>query len=595
MDLSAWRGGRLVVGRIGAFAVSIVLLFAGTAGVALYQLNRISEQLEEFTETEIPLTRIVTEARQLQLAQHFALERILRLQVEGGDARRPLLDEATAVFRKRGAELEREIERGIQIAQAARAISSDAADEYRSMDERLLALQREHLEFEEQAEQLIRLIHTDERADLSHLFDVVEREAQDVDRHAERLLLELGSFMEETAWQVEVHGRKAIGTIALVAALGAILATIFGAYVLFSTFSHMQRRREVEEALQASEARHQANLSTLQASAAELATLAGQADITRHLEQQLGAALAVAWVEVRLGPESGRESSVTEPISFRGERLGVICCGPKFSGTSFSAEERQLVKSIAEQAAVAVPNAITIQALRQANESLLRNARLVAIGEFAAAVAHGIRNPLAGIRASAQLAHKKAQDGPLADSLATIMAEADRLNQRIRSLLDFSRPRDLSLRKVDLRELVGSVSSTIANLSGSVETRVVSELTREPLAWYVDPEYLEEALLELSVNALRAMPDGGELRLRLERHESMARISVADTGSGIPEGVRDRVFDLFFTTHPEGTGMGLATVKKIIEAHNGTLELLRTGPEGTMFRVDLRLRPGSES
>jgi len=171
--------------------------------------------------------------------------------------------------------------------------------------------------------------------------------------------------------------------------------------------------------------------------------------------------------------------------------------------------------------------------------------------------------------------------------METIMAEADRLDQRIRSLLNFSRPYDPVLRKTDLRELLGSVSRLITRLPESAGTRVTTELTREPVEWEVDPDYLEEALLELSLNALRAMSNGGELRLSLERRGRVASISVSDTGSGIPEGVRDHVFDLFFTTHPEGTGMGLATVRKIIEAQDGTLDLLRTGPDGTVFRVDL--------
>ena len=195
---------------------------------------------------------------------------------------------------------------------------------------------------------------------------------------------------------------------------------------------------------------------------------------------------------------------------------------------------------------------------------------------------------MAGIRAAAQAAHKKAPEGAPGEALATIMAEADRLNQRIRSLLNFSRPYDPALRKTDLRELLGSVSRLITRLPESTGRRVITELPREAVEWEVDPDYLEEALLELSLNALRAMPDGGELRLRLERHGRVASISVSDTGPGIPEGVRDRVFDLFFTTHPEGTGMGLATVKKIIEAHDGTLDLLWTGSDGTVFRVDLR-------
>ncbi len=587
MDSASRREARVVTAGISIFVVSMLVIFALVARVALYQLNRIYAELEEFTETEVSLTRIVTRVQQRQSEQLLALERGLRQHATGSDADGKLLEEAIAVFRTHGDEIERDVGKGIEIVRTAGAISSPASDEYSHMEELLRALQRDHSEFDALAGELIETIRSDPRADIAALLEGVERESRDTGRHAESLLLELGSFMEETGWQVEIHGQRAIQTIGLVAVLGALGVVVFGAYVLFSTLSHMRKRRRVEEALRSSEARHQADLSTLQDSAGELATLATEAEIRRYLEQQLTQALALEWAEVRLGTEPGDVGAASERISFGGELLGTIGCGPKSSGAPLSAAERRLLKSVAEQAAVALHNARTIQALRRANESLLRNARLVAVGEFAGAVAHGIRNPLSGIRAAAQAAHKKAGPGPSADVLARIMGEADRLDHRIRGLLDFSRPHELSLRKIDLRELLESVALSVTQLPESNGKHVIPEVPRDRVEREVDPDYLEDALLELAVNALRAMPEGGELRLRLERDAGGTSLSVEDTGAGIPKGVRDRVFDLFFTTRPDGTGLGLATVKRIIEAHGWTLELERTGDDGTLFRIEL--------
>jgi signal transduction histidine kinase len=504
----------------------------------------------------------------------------------GGGASSALLDEAIAAFQEQGEEIELELQRGMAIAEAAARISSDTADEYRHLEEMLLGLRREYEEFEAKAGALIGAIRTDGRPDVRALVEDVERAAGTTRRQAEGLLLELESFMEETGWQVEAHGDKAVRTIGLVALAGAIVVVIFGAFVLFSIFSHMEKRRRVEEALRSSEVRHQADLSALQDSAAELATLASELEIRRRLEERLTAALDLERAEIRLDADGEGNGGEREVLSFRGEPLGTILCGPKRSGEPLSPQERRLLRSVAQQGAVALHNARTIQALREANESLLRNARLVAVGEFAGAVAHGIRNPLSVIRAAAQAAHRKSQPGPSADTLKTIMAEADRLDHRIGSLLYFSRPHELSLRKVDLRDVLRSVSRTVSSLPERAGTRIVTELPPDPVDWEVDPDYLEDALVELSVNALRAIPSGGELRLHVEPQGRGVAITVADTGPGIPEGARARVFDLFFTTRPDGTGMGLATVKKIVEAHGGALGLERTGPEGTVFRIE---------
>ena len=326
---------------------------------------------------------------------------------------------------------------------------------------------------------------------------------------------------------------------------------------------------------------------TLENSSTELALLGADREIVQYVSAQLRDTLALESAEVLLGPGVPDGPAIVEPISFRGDRLGSIACGLKRSGAPFSAAERDLVRGVAAQVAVALHNAATIQALSEANEALVRNVRLAAIGEFAGAVAHAIRNPLAGIRATAQLAQRKTEEAASADALETIVGEADWLERRIRGLLDFSRPYALSRRTTDLGELVHSVARSIQRRNDAQAARVVVDVPEGAAEWDVDPAYLEEALTELSVNALRAMPDGGELRLELRTSERSAVITVQDTGSGVPEGVRDLVFDLFFTTHPQGTGMGLATVKKSVEAHGGRVEVERTGPGGTAIRLEL--------
>ncbi len=326
----------------------------------------------------------------------------------------------------------------------------------------------------------------------------------------------------------------------------------------------------------------------LEEASSDLAALETEPEMAGYLESLLTDTLGCAWARVELGRDGGDgpDAALHEEIRFRSERLGAIACAVKRSGAPFSAAECDLVRGLAAQTALAVHNARTLRALRSAQERLLRTERLAAVGEFAGAVAHGIRNPLAGIRAAAQVAHLRASSGELAvESLANVLVEADRLDHRIRSLLDFSRPYPLRVERVDLEALVSRVAEALADRAAAQGVTV--ERATQPAAIDADPDYLEEALLELGCNALRAMPQGGKLAIALELAADTVVVEVSDTGSGVSEGVRDRVFDLFFTTRPEGSGVGLATVRKIVELHGGRIALARSDAAGSSFRVAL--------
>lgn len=324
----------------------------------------------------------------------------------------------------------------------------------------------------------------------------------------------------------------------------------------------------------------------LERSSGELATLAEEREIAAHVEDELRSGLALEWAELRLGTRSAAGASVAEPVRFRGEPLGLLACGPKQSGAPFAAAEIDFVRGLASQTALALHNARAIRALREAQQALLRAERLAAIGEFAGAVAHGIRNPLAGIRAAAQLASQQADGGPLEESLVSVIAEADRLDLRIQSLLDFSRPYEPRRRESDLGALLHAVRGALAPRATQLGIEIAVTADPRTAAAVLDPDYLEEALLELAANALRSMQPGGRLVLRVEPTPGGgAALRVCDTGAGIAPGVRDRIFDLFFTSRPGGTGIGLATVKKIVEANGGSIALEASDASGTTFLI----------
>lgn len=325
----------------------------------------------------------------------------------------------------------------------------------------------------------------------------------------------------------------------------------------------------------------------LEAIGAELAGVSSEEEILRLVERRCRDELNVEWVRfARQAPRPG-EAALVEPVRYLEKALGSLACGSKRSGAPFAERERELLRGLAAQTALALENAHSLEKLRQAQEMLIRSERLAAIGEFAGSVAHGIRNPLSGIRATAQAA---LEDDPeeRAAALDAILHETDRVDQRIQALLDFSRPFDPRPRRVDLRAMLGDVSRAFERRARrqSVEVRV--ETGSEPLGVETDADYLEEVLLELVGNALRVVPEGGRITLEASaREDGGCAIRVRDTGPGVPEGLRERIFELFYTTRSGGTGLGLATVRKIVGRLGGSVVLERSGAEGSVFRIDL--------
>ncbi|HEX2645962.1 MAG TPA: ATP-binding protein, partial [Candidatus Dormibacteraeota bacterium] len=217
---------------------------------------------------------------------------------------------------------------------------------------------------------------------------------------------------------------------------------------------------------------------------------------------------------------------------------------------------------------------------------------LASIGQLAAAVAHGLRNPLASLRAAAQLARHRVEAPAAREPLDAIVEQVDRLDQRIAHLLQFSRPAPFH----PLRERVETlIDAALAGFSELLPRRRVelSVDTRASLPdVQVDPMRLEQALTELVSNALDAMPDGGRLQVvtRAEAEDGSARdvtIEITDTGQGIPAEILPNLCEPFFTTRPEGTGLGLAIAKRYIEEAGGRLDITSVVGRGTTVRIRL--------
>jgi signal transduction histidine kinase len=231
--------------------------------------------------------------------------------------------------------------------------------------------------------------------------------------------------------------------------------------------------------------------------------------------------------------------------------------------------------------------------LRRTQVKLVQSEKLASIGEMSAAVAHGLRNPLASLRAAAQFALKRPESPASREQLGAIIDEVDRLDRRITHLLSFSRPAPFHPTREGVTQLVEGVLPAFTQLLEQRKVELRLDLPADLPDIRVDPLQLEQTLVEIVSNALDAMPEGGRLVIAGKR-EPMSPggpdgivLEITDTGGGIPEHALPQITQPFFTTRPEGTGLGLAIAKRYVEQNGGRLEVASQLGEGTTVRVRL--------
>jgi PAS domain S-box-containing protein len=226
------------------------------------------------------------------------------------------------------------------------------------------------------------------------------------------------------------------------------------------------------------------------------------------------------------------------------------------------------------------------ESLRAADERLREQASLVRLGEMAAVVAHEVKNPLAGIRGAIQIISSRL---PPASKDAAIMGEViariDALNEMMKELLLFARPPRLQLTPVDIVALARQTTELIAGDSAMASVRFDIEGMAPTLR--ADPELLRVVLVNVVLNAAQAVRCDGAVRISIAGDDQVCRIAIADTGPGIPSSIRDRIFVPFFTTKSRGTGLGLPTAKRFVDAHHGRINVDCPPGAGTIVTIEL--------
>jgi signal transduction histidine kinase/uncharacterized protein YigA (DUF484 family) len=291
------------------------------------------------------------------------------------------------------------------------------------------------------------------------------------------------------------------------------------------------------------------------------------------------------------------------PLKFQGQVVGTLTVMDDRPEKNFRPEDVQLLELLAPQVTVWIRNARLYQELQEridaqhlAENRLVRSARLAAVGEMAAGVAHELNNPLTTVIGFVELAIGEIPEGStLRSDLELVLKESQRAREVVRRLLEFSRPSENQRIRTDINELVEDVLNLVHHLTVTGGIQVSIDLCDE-LPWVsVDPAQIKQVLLNLVHNSIQAMSGGGELIIKTghSRQDNVEwlTISVSDTGVGIASENMERIFEPFFTTRPagQGTGLGLSVSYGIVTDHGGYIEAQSQPGKGSHFTVYLPL------
>ncbi len=234
------------------------------------------------------------------------------------------------------------------------------------------------------------------------------------------------------------------------------------------------------------------------------------------------------------------------------------------------------------------------EATRKLGHELQTADRLSAISRISSGVAHEVKNPLNAILLHVEVARAKLAQGntDVAPQMEIISREILRLDRVVKTFLDFTRPVELNLSSVPVEDLLNELVDLARPQAQSAGIRIGVQQEANNAEVRVDRDLMKQAMLNIVVNAMEAMPQGGDLRFESSVVEDSAEIRISDTGGGIPPELREKIFRLYFTTKKEGSGIGLAMTFRIVQLHDATIDFSSEPGKGTTFELRLPLSIG---
>ena len=295
---------------------------------------------------------------------------------------------------------------------------------------------------------------------------------------------------------------------------------------------------------------------------------------------------------VELARREGLVSLLSVPLIFSGQTIGALSVYTA-RPYNFSNEEIKILGALAELSAIAIEKARLYERVVDVEELLRQNEKLSALGLLAAEVAHEIRNPLTVMKLLYHSLNLKFDEkDPRSKDAQIIEAKIEHLNKIVEQILDFARTTEPKFTPVNVNDLVDELSLLVRHKLANQGVKLVRDLQAELPLVLGDATQLEQAFLNLILNAAEAMPDGGSLTIKTTALQS-AQVAVAfkDTGGGMTKEQQERAFKtVLATTKAKGTGIGLAIVGRIVETHHGQIRILSRPGRGTTMRITLPVK-----
>ncbi|MEO8167658.1 MAG: ATP-binding protein, partial [bacterium] len=267
---------------------------------------------------------------------------------------------------------------------------------------------------------------------------------------------------------------------------------------------------------------------------------------------------------------------------------GVLLIGPTVSGRPYSTDDVEFFAFFANGVSIAAENSMLLDKIRSEEVRVVKMEKLAALGRLTAGIAHEFRNPLNIISTSAQTILRNPDNLPLLRETGKyIIEEADRLSRTVDEFLQFAKPHTPTWVREEINNVIDNVMHALRGpaIENNVRLQKSIEGSIPPIT--TSPHHVERALINLGLNAIEAMPQGGELTILLEAKDTSAiTINVRDIGPGIPTEYQARLFDPFFTTKPSGTGLGLVIAYMMVQTVQGKISFT-TSDDGTTFSIEL--------
>ena len=290
------------------------------------------------------------------------------------------------------------------------------------------------------------------------------------------------------------------------------------------------------------------------------------------------------------------EAEISVPIISKEKLIGILNLGHKEGKEIYSSEDLELLSTLANQAAIAIENARLYENLKQSQNTLRRADRLSSLGLLTAGLAHEIRNPLVAIRTFTQLLPERYEDAEFREGFQGLaLKEVDRICGLINDLLSFARPSRPNVAEENMNDVVDGIARILETEAKEKGVEITRNFAINlPKVW-IDREQMKQVFMNLILNAIQAMKEGGSIFIstRLTSRNGAApsgqflQVEVRDTGVGIPAENLDHIFDPFFTSKDEGSGLGLSISHQIVQEHGGYVTVESEVGMGTTFFVNL--------